>query len=89
MIETISTNLALRLHRRGNHYGSVIAAVLFLSLATAAGFRSTIGVLIVPLQDEFGWSRTTISVAVAINLILYGLGGPFAAGFTIRSEFAA
>ena len=59
-------------------------AVSFLTLITAAGFRSTVGVLIVPLQDEFGWSRATISAAVAINLVLYGLGGPFAAGLYDR-----
>ena len=40
--------------------------------------------LIVPLQDEFGWRRATISAAVAINLVLYGLGGPFAAGLYDR-----
>ena len=62
----------------------MIAAVSFLTLITAAGFRSTVGVLIVPLQDEFGWSRATISAAVAINLVLYGLGGPFAAGLYDR-----
>ena len=45
------------LERRGIHYAWVIAAVSFLTLITAAGFRSTTGVLIVPLQDEFGWSR--------------------------------
>ena len=70
--------------RAGIHYGWVIAAVSFLTLITAAGFRSTVGVLIVPLQDEFGWSRATISAAVAINLVLYGLGGPFAAGLYDR-----
>lgn len=61
-----------------------MAAVAFLTLITAAGFRSTVGVLIVPLQEEFGWSRATISLAVAINLVLYGLGGPFAAGLYDR-----
>ncbi len=76
--------VARRLERRGIHYGWVIAGVSFLTLITAAGFRSTVGVLIVPLQDEFGWSRATISAAVAINLILYGLGGPFAAGLYDR-----
>jgi sugar phosphate permease len=73
-----------RLERRGVHYGWVVAAVSFLTLITAAGFRSTTGVLIVPLQDEFGWSRATISAAVSINLVLYGLGGPFAAGLYDR-----
>jgi MFS family permease len=66
------------------HYAWAVAAVGFVTLITAAGFRSTTGVLIVPLQDEFGWSRATIGFAVSINLILYGLGGPFAAGFVER-----
>ncbi|MSO96090.1 MAG: MFS transporter [Thermoleophilia bacterium] len=84
MTGSLSTRLARRLELRGIHYGWVVVAISFVTLITAAGFRSTIGVLIVPLQDEFGWSRATISAAVAINLILYGLGGPFAAGFYNR-----
>ena len=63
------------------HYSWIIAAVGLVTLITSAGFRSTTGILIVPLQDEFGWSRATISFAVAINLVIYGLGGPFAAAF--------
>jgi len=66
------------------HYAWVVAAVGFVTLITAAGFRSTPGVLIVPLQDEFGWSTATIGLAISINLVLYGLGGPFAAGFVER-----
>ena len=81
---SVAARLARRLEGRGVHYGWVVAAVSFLTLITAAGFRSTVGVLIVPLQDEFGWSRATISAAVAINLVLYGLGGPFAAGLYDR-----
>jgi MFS family permease len=66
------------------HYAWVVAAVGFVTLITAAGFRSASGVLIVPLQDEFGWSRATISGAIAINLVLYGLGGPFSAALVER-----
>jgi MFS family permease len=66
------------------HYAWVVAAVGFVTLITASGFRSTPGVLIVPLQDEFGWSRATIGFAISVNLIFYGLGGPFAAGFVDR-----
>src|SRR5437016_14483263 len=43
------------------HYAWVVAAVTFLALLVAAGLRSTPGVLIVPLEAEFGWSRATIS----------------------------
>ncbi len=39
--------------RRG-HYAWVMAAVTFITLLGASGFRSTPGVLIVRLQDEFG-----------------------------------
>jgi MFS family permease len=66
------------------HYAWIVAGVALLTLITSAGFRSTTGVLIVPLQNEFGWSRATISFAVAINLVIYGLGGPFAAAFVER-----
>jgi MFS family permease len=66
------------------HYAWVVAAVGLVTLITAAGFRSTTGILIVPLQNEFGWSRATIGFAVAINLVIYGLGGPFAAAFVER-----
>ncbi len=60
------------------HYGWVVAAVTFLVLLVGAGIRATPGVLIVPLEHEFGWSDATISFAVAVNILLYGLVGPFA-----------
>jgi len=66
------------------HRAWVVAAVAFVALMGAAGFRATPGVLIVPLQDEFGWSRTTISVAVSVNLLLFGLVAPFAAALMDR-----
>lgn len=66
------------------HYAWVVVGVTFLTLLVTAGIRSTPGILIVPLEQEFGWSRATISVAVSVNLLLYGLMGPFAAGFFDR-----
>ena len=61
------------------YYGWVIVAVTLVALVMAAGFRSMAGLLIRPLQDEFGWSTGTISIAVTINLVLFGLVGPFSA----------
>ena len=61
------------------HYAWVIAAVTFVVLLVTAGIRATPGVLMVPLEAEFGWSRAAISAAVAINIALFGLIGPFAA----------
>jgi len=66
------------------HYAWVVAAVTFFALLGSAGFRATPGVLIVPLQNEFGWNRAVISLAVSINLILFGLTGPFAAALMDR-----
>lgn len=66
------------------HYAWTVAAVTFVVLLVAAGIRSTPGVLIVPLEREFGWSRASISAALAINLVLYGLIGPFAAAVIDR-----
>ena len=60
------------------------AGVVFLTLFATAGFRATPSVLIVPLEDEFGWSRATISAAVSINVLLYGLMAPFAAALMER-----
>jgi len=69
---------------RRRHYAWTVAAVTFVVLLVAAGIRSTPGVLIVPLEQEFGWSRAAISAAIAINLVLYGLIGPFAAAVIDR-----
>jgi sugar phosphate permease len=66
------------------HYAWVVFGVTFFTLLASAGLRSTPGVLIVPLEQEFGWNRAIISVAVSINLVLYGLCGPFAAAFMNR-----
>jgi MFS family permease len=61
------------------HYAWVVAAVIFVTLLAAVGVRATPSVLIVPLEQAFGWSSGTISFAISVNIILYGLMGPFAA----------
>jgi sugar phosphate permease len=66
------------------HYAWVVAAVTFVALLGSAGFRATPAILIVPLQNEFGWNRAVIALAVSINLILFGLTGPFAAALMDR-----
>ena len=65
--------------RLGQHYAFVVVAVIFFALLVSAGLRSTPGVLLTPLQEDFGWSRATISAAAALGIFLYGLVGPFAA----------
>jgi len=70
---------AIRLAAGRLHYAWVIVAVTFVVVLLTAGVRSAPGVLIVPLETEFHWSRATISLAVGINLVIYGMIGPFAA----------
>lgn len=66
------------------HYAWIVAGVAFLSLVMASGFRSTTGVLLIPLHEEFGWSHETIGLAVSLNLLCFGLGAPFAAALVER-----
>ncbi|HEV2189127.1 MAG TPA: MFS transporter [Stellaceae bacterium] len=66
------------------HYAWVIASLVFVVGLITAGVRAAPGVLIVPLESEFGWSRATISFAVSVNLLLYGAIGPFAAAIMDR-----
>jgi MFS family permease len=58
------------------HYAWVIVGVTAFVAMTSAGVRALPGVLIQPLESEFGWSRAAISFAIGISLLAFGLGGP-------------
>jgi sugar phosphate permease len=73
-----------RLINGRRHYAWLIVVVTFVTLITTAGFRATPSVLIVPLQDEFGWSRAQISFAVSLGLLMFGLTAPFSAALMDR-----
>src|SRR5512138_658191 len=70
--------------RRKLHYAWIVAGVTFVALMVSAGIRATPGVILVPLEHEFGWSRATTSSAVSLGLLLYGLIGPFCAAIAQR-----
>src|ERR1700691_6335227 len=80
----ISNAFAAALKSRQIYYGWVVAAVTFLTMLVTAAAMGAPGVLIVPLEQEFGWSDAQISSALALRIILYGLFGPFAAAFMNR-----
>ncbi|MBA3524678.1 MAG: MFS transporter, partial [Geodermatophilaceae bacterium] len=75
------------------HRAWLVAGVTLVALIAAGAFRATPGVLILPLQEEFGWTTATISFAISVNLLLYGLTAPFAAAvmdrFGVRRVVAA
>ena len=66
------------------HPAFVVAGATFVVLLCAAAVRATPSILMVPLEREFGWSRALLSSAVSVNLVLYGLVGPFAAALMER-----
>jgi MFS family permease len=80
----LSRLIAPALARRNLHYGWVVAGVTFLTMLVTAGAVGAPGVLLLPLQREFGWETSDISSALAIRLVLFGLMGPFAAALINR-----
>ena len=80
----LSSALAAALARRNIHYGWVVVGVTFLTMLVTAGAMGAPGVLIVPLEQEFGWDDAQISSALALRILLFGLFGPFAAAFMNR-----
>ncbi|WP_428492999.1 MFS transporter [Rhodopila sp.] len=61
------------------HYAWVVVALMFVVILASVGVRATPSVLIVPLERAFGWNAAVVSGAVSLNLLLFGLVGPFAA----------
>jgi len=77
------TAILSRLPVRAGGYAAIVVAVTFLALLVSAGLRSAPGVMMLPLEQHFGWDRATISAAAAIGIFLYGLVGPFAAALML------
>jgi MFS family permease len=66
------------------HWSWVVAAVSFIAILGAAGFRSVPGVMMNPLHHEFGWSHGVVGLAMSVNMTLFGLTAPFAAALMDR-----
>lgn len=66
------------------HPAWIAALVAFMTLVATSGFRAAPSVLIMPLQATFGWSRSSISSAISVNVLVYGLTAPFAAALMER-----
>jgi len=66
------------------HYAWIILIVTFLSVIIAAVTNTMSGVMMIPFEKEFGWSRASISGAFAICITLVGFSGPFIAGLYLK-----
>ena len=61
---------------KGIYYGwFVVAACVFISMA-ANGAYNGFGVFIIPMSDEFGWSRAQVSFAASLGTLLGGFSQP-------------
>ncbi|WP_419875838.1 hypothetical protein [Candidatus Pristimantibacillus sp. PTI5] len=82
--------MSIKAPQEGSHpksrfyYGWVIVLLTFATLLVSAGIRSLPSILLIPFQDEFGWSRGGISSVISIGIFLYGLVGPFSAALLLR-----
>ena len=54
----------------------VCAATVFIGIVSV-GARNSFGVFVIPMSDEFGWSRFTVSIAAALGVLTNGLIQPF------------
>jgi len=54
----------------------VCAATLFIGFVSI-GARNSFGVFVIPMSEEFGWSRFTVSIAAALGLLVNGIIQPF------------
>lgn len=62
------------------HYAWVALVVVFFAMLAGVGVRASPGVMIVPLQNAFGWDVSVISAAISVNILLMGLLGPIITG---------
>lgn len=89
----VSNRLASWLSANNVHYGWIVVGTTFLTLLATAGTAGFAGIMLEPLQREFGWQNADISFALAIRLALFGLMGPFAAAlmnrFSVRNVVIA
>ena len=66
------------------HYGWIVLIAVAVVMFAGSGVRSSFGVFIRPMEEEFGWSRTQLSLVASLSLFLYGAVGPFVGRFADR-----
>ncbi len=59
-------------------WGWYIVAGAFTLMALNYGTRYTFGIFVQPLTADNGWSRSVVSLAASIHLLVYAAGGIFA-----------
>jgi len=58
-------------------FGWYIVATCFFIAFLTVGVRNAFGIFVIPMSEEFGWTRTTISFAAASGFLINGITQPF------------
>ena len=58
-------------------FGWYIVATCFFIAFLTVGVRNAFGIFVIPMSEEFGWTRTTISLAAASGFLINGITQPF------------
>ena len=58
-------------------YGWYIVATCFFVAFLIVGARNCFGIFVIPMSEELGWNRTTISFAAALGFLVNGMTQPF------------
>lgn len=74
----MATSVKRRPRRGGLYYGWVILGVAYLIMFFTAGVSQAFGVFIKPMTEDFGWDRSTLSLAVSIFAIMSAIVPPVA-----------
>ena len=57
-------------------YGWFLVAITFFIALTTVGGRQSFGTFVLPMSEEFGWNRSTMSLAASIGFLINGLTQP-------------
>lgn len=76
--------LAPWLHRRGIHYGWVMVVITFVATVCTSAAVSLVGVIFLPITEEFGWARAEVSGAMGLMLAMFAGVAPFASALMLR-----
>ncbi|MGH2560647.1 MAG: MFS transporter [Thermomicrobiales bacterium] len=70
--------------RLSANYGWVVVATATAILTVTSGARFLYGVVLKPVSDEFDWSRSSLTVAVLINMVVLSICQPFVGALSDR-----
>ena len=66
------------------YYGWIMVAVTATVALVTAGTRAAPGAFLLSMQADTGYSKTELSIAAGVGLLLYGLAGPLAGALMNR-----